>query len=186
MRLTLICGGPTAATRRAAFPLEEPLEDGAHARAARIALPRRAERIWTSPALSARQTAAAFGLNAAEHFALRDQEFGAWAGTSLAELQARAPRDLAAWLADPDATPHGGESVTDVVRRVAALMEGLLGERGHTLAVTHAAVIRAALLAVLGAPVSAFRCIDVEPFSIVELTGDGRRWHWRAPAGRDT
>jgi Histidine phosphatase superfamily (branch 1) len=65
-RLTLICDGATAATRVAAFPLDEPLEDRALSRAAVLGQAlRRADRALTSPALRARQTAAALSLDAA-------------------------------------------------------------------------------------------------------------------------
>jgi broad specificity phosphatase PhoE len=58
-RLTLTCDGATAATRVAAFPLDEPLEDRAPSRAAVLGQAlRRADRALTSPALRARQTAA--------------------------------------------------------------------------------------------------------------------------------
>ena len=45
---------------------------------------------------------------------------------------------------------------------------------------THAAVIRAAVLIVLDAPASAFWRIDVEPLSLTDLRFDGRRWALRA------
>jgi broad specificity phosphatase PhoE len=65
-RLTLTCDGATAATRVAAFPLDEPLEDRALSRAAVLGQAlRRADRALTSPALRARQTAAALSLDAA-------------------------------------------------------------------------------------------------------------------------
>jgi broad specificity phosphatase PhoE len=58
-RLTLICDGATAATRVAAFPRDEPLEDRALSRAAVLGHGlRRADRALTSLALRARQTAA--------------------------------------------------------------------------------------------------------------------------------
>ena len=87
---------------------------------------------------------------------------------------------LAAWLADPAAKPGGGESFTEVMDRVTGWLEGLRGQPGHTIAVTHAVVIRAAILAVIGAPAACFARIDVAPLSLTDLRGDGRRWMLRA------
>jgi broad specificity phosphatase PhoE len=49
------------------------------------------------------------------------------------------------------------------------------------IAVTHAAVIRAAVIGVLGAPPQSFWRIDVEPMSLVDLRSDKRRWALRVP-----
>ncbi|WP_225771091.1 histidine phosphatase family protein [Inquilinus sp. Marseille-Q2685] len=180
-RLTLICHGATAATRSGAFPADEPLEEGTLAQAARLKpMIRRADRAWASPALRARQTAAALGLDAAEAPALRDVDAGRWAGRRLQEVQAEEPEAVIAWLADPDAAPHGGETLSDLLRRAAAWVDARAGDGGHGIAVTHAAVIRAAILHGLGAPASSFWRIDVVPLGIVELSHDGRRWAWRA------
>ena len=80
-RLTLICHVATVATRAAAFPLDEPIEARGRELAAKAAahLPR-ADRVWTSPALRARQTAAALGLEAIAEPALRDCDHARWAG----------------------------------------------------------------------------------------------------------
>ncbi|MGO1078552.1 histidine phosphatase family protein [Inquilinus sp. CA228] len=179
--LTLICHGATAATRSGAFPVDEPLEERALARAAalRPAI-RRADRAWTSPALRARQTAAALGLDAMEEPALGDVDPGRWAGRRLQEIQAEEPDGVIAWLADPEAAPHGGEALSALLRRAAAWLDVRAGDGGHGIAVTHASVIRAAILHALGAPASSFWCIDIAPLSVVELSHDGRRWAWRA------
>ncbi|KAA3442056.1 hypothetical protein C7I87_32630 [Mesorhizobium sp. SARCC-RB16n] len=66
-------------------------------------------------------------------------------------MQAEDPQGICAWSSDPDAAPQGGESLADVARRTARLMERLVAERGHTIAVTYAAIIRAAVIQVLGA-----------------------------------
>ena len=51
---------------------------------------------------------------------------------------------------------------------------------GIGVAVTHAAVIRAAILAVMGASAACFARIDVTPLSLTDLRSDGRRWTLRA------
>lgn len=181
IRLTLICHGATAATRSGAFPADEPLEERALARTAALQpMIRRADRAWTSPALRARQTAAALGLDAAAEPALRDVDAGRWAGRRLQEIQAEEPESVIAWLADPDAAPHDGETLSALLGRAGAWLDARAGDGGPGIAVTHAAVIRAAILHVLAAPASSFWRIDVAPLSLVELSHDGRRWAWRA------
>ena len=110
VRLTMICNGATAATRKGAFPADEPLEPRslALAKAMRGTL-RRADRVWTAPALRARQTAEALALEASVEPLLADQDHGRWAGRSFEEVQAEQPEGIAAWLTDPNAAPHGGE-----------------------------------------------------------------------------
>lgn len=180
-RLTLICHGATAATRSGAFPADEPLEERALVRAATVKpMIRRADRAWTSPALRARQTAAAFGLDAVAEPALRDVDSGRWSGRRLEEIQAEEPDGVIAWLADPEAAPHGGEALAALLRRAASWLDERAGDSGHGIAVTHASVIRAAILHALEAPASSFRRIDIAPLSLAELSHDGRRWVWRA------
>ena len=176
-RLTMIASGATQATRKGRFPKDEAPEPSAFDRAGAIASSlRRADRVWTSPALVARRTAEALGLDATVEPLLAEQNFGRWAGESLEDVQTEDPEGMAAWLADPDAAPHGGESLAAVARRGAALMERLAGEGGHTIALTHAVPIRAAIVHVLGAPLSSVWKIDIEPLSLTEFRSDGRRW----------
>jgi broad specificity phosphatase PhoE len=170
MRLTLIAHGVTTATRAAAFPQDEPVEARALSSAAvsgqRL---RRADRAWTSPALRARQTAAALSLDAVVNPSLRDCDYGRWAGRMLTDVQIEEPAGVAAWLSDAEATPHGGESLSDLFRRVSAWMNECIREEGHTIAVT-------AILHVLHAPARSFWRIDIEPLSVTKLRGDGTRW----------
>jgi broad specificity phosphatase PhoE len=178
----LICHGATAATRASAFPLDEPLEDGAieQARAFSPAL-RRWDRTVTSPALGARQTADALSLNANVAPELRDCDYGHWGGRRLADVQAAHPDGVATWLSDLGAAPHGGEPLLALMRRVSDWMADRLLDEGHTVAVTHAAVIRAAVIGALDAPPEAFWRIDVGPLSVVDLRSDKRRWVLRVP-----
>jgi broad specificity phosphatase PhoE len=178
----LICHGTTAATRASAFPLDEPLEDGGAERA-RMLSPTlwRWDRALTSPALGARQTAEALSLNAGVHPAVRDCDYGHWRGRKLADIQAAHPAEVATWLSDPEAAPHGGESLLALMQRVSDWLADRLHDDGHTIAVTHAAVIRAAVIGVLRAPAQSFWRIDVAPMSVVDLRSDKRRWVLRIP-----
>ena len=186
-RLTLVCHAATAATRSAAFPSDEGIEPGAAELAAALAgrlrrADRASTRVWTSPALCARQTAAALNLDATAHSGLRDCGYGRWSGRKLADVQAEDPAGVAAWLADTAAAPHGGEARSALFARVAAWLRERVAENGHIVAVTHPAVIRAAIMGVVDAPADAFWRIDIEPLSVVELRSDGTRWNLRAAA----
>ncbi|MBP2443932.1 histidine phosphatase family protein [Rhizobium leguminosarum] len=178
-RLTWICHGATMASRKALFPLDEPLEDKTVEEAAGMVAPPRADRIAASPALRARQTALALRLDALTDPALRDCDHGRWAGRPIAAIEAEEPESLMAWMSDPETAPHGGESFVDLRTRVASWMDeqSLLG--GHVIAVSHAAVIRAAVAHVLRTPLSSFWLMDVEPLAIVRMTSNGRRWSLR-------
>lgn len=172
--MTLICHGATAATRVAAFPLDEPLEARAvqYATALRDAVPH-APRVLTSPALRARQTAEALGLHADIDTALRECDYGRWAGHRLKELQAAEPQAVALWLSDIGAAPHGGEAFSELIQRVSPwLDQAMAGDEG-VVAITHSTVIRAAIVYLLAAPLDSFWRIDVEPLSLIELSGRG-------------
>ncbi len=177
-RIVLVCHASTAALRASAFPADEPIDEAGAARAAGLAahLPR-GGRAWTSPALRARQTACALGLDAAIEPALRDCDYGRWSGRGLAEIEAEEPAVLAAWLAEPARAPHGGEDGSALLDRVAAWLDDRGREPGRAIAVTHAAVIRAAIIHVLRATPRSFGHIDVAPLSMTLLTC--RAGHWR-------
>lgn len=191
IRLMLLCHGATAATRAAAFPLDESLEPRALDATRGLRGHFAAARVVSSPALRARQTAEALGLVAEIEPALRDQEAGDWAGLTPDRVFAQDAEGLTAFIADPHASAPGGESAADLVSRVAAWLDGFNSGQtdpgpGAVLAITHAAVIRAAVIHVLGAPLESLRRIDVPPLSTTGLVSDGRRWLWRAARERGT
>jgi broad specificity phosphatase PhoE len=180
-RLILIRHAPSEATRRSAFPLDEPL-DARALEAARALRPRldRADVAWTGPAARARQTAGALGLDATVAPELDECDFGAWRGRTLAELDTEDPVAVAAWIEDPAAAPHGGESLLALLDRVGGWLEARSGDGARTVAVTHAGVIRAALVHALDAPVQAFWRFDIAPLSRTVLHAHEGRWTVRA------
>ncbi|MEF0943903.1 histidine phosphatase family protein [Rhizobium sp. BR 362] len=180
-RLSWICHGPTRANREGRFPDDEPLEAKALERIQLTSRLGTADRAWTSPALRARQTAAACGLDVKTEPSFRECDYGRWQGKTITELHETDPEALSQWMLDFDAAPHGGESLSAVLTRVGDWMKSHIDDGGHTVVVTHATVIRAAILHVLQAPPAAFWSIDIEPFSIAEMTSDGRRWQLRFP-----
>ncbi|MFM0433266.1 histidine phosphatase family protein [Paraburkholderia aspalathi] len=192
IRLLLISHASTAAMRAGRFPADDPLDarglaEAAAARA-RLSIPDDAA-VFVSPAVCARDTASALGLGAAASFdeGLADMNYGQWHGRRLADLAVEAPHDLAAWTHDPDAAAHGGESFSQLVKRVGqwldalngALSEGVIpGNMQNMVAVTHAPVIRAAIVHALGAPPAVFPRIEIAPLSMVELRRARRGWTW--------
>jgi broad specificity phosphatase PhoE len=179
-RLTLISHAATDTQRRAAFPLDEPLENREMAKVAALGWNApRAQRVLSGPERRVQQTAEALGLTAEVAVELRDCDYGAWRGYTLTEVEQRQPEEVFAWLADPDAAPHGGESILQLITRIG----GWLDEQralDHTIAVTHPAVIRGAIVHALQAPPSSFWRIDISPLSLTDLRWNGRVWTVRS------
>lgn len=101
---------------------------------------------------------------------LRPWDLGAWAGRDLSEL------DLAAWRADPGYDAHGGESLLALHDRVAGLLADWHDRDDRLVAVTHAAVVKAAVVHALHAPVQATWDVDVAPSSTTELHATPTGW----------
>ena len=180
-RLTLICHAATSAIRMAAFPLDEPAEPHGLAKAAGLAtVLGRVDAAWTSPALRARQTAAALQLDAQTDASLRDIDLGSWAGQRLSDIQAAEPDAVRAWTGEPNAAPHGGESVMDLLRRLSPWLVQRGQDERRAVAVTHASILRAAIVLAIDAPAMTFWRIDVAPLCRVELRGAGNRWTLRS------
>lgn len=137
--------------------------------------------VWAAPSARALATAEALGLRPGPAEALRDCDFGAWAGLPVEEVQRRAPEPFAAWLRNPESAPHGGESLAAVQVRVADWLDHLGGAR-HVLAVADALVVRAAAGHALGLGAAVHRRVDVRPAEAVRLSGEGARWRLVASA----
>ncbi|MBA0050741.1 histidine phosphatase family protein [Streptomyces sp. AJS327] len=134
-----------------------------------------AELRYCSPSVRCRETAEALGLAPLPQPALRDCDMGRWRGRTLAEVTAREPRGVDAWLADPRAAPHGGESLLDFIRRVGGWLE-TRPEPEWVVAVAEPGVVRAALCYALKAPPQSYWHIDAQPLSVVTLLGRAGEW----------
>ena len=148
------------------MPLDEPAD---HALPDLTAWRGRTGTVLTSPALRCRVEGAVV------EPLLGPWDLGRWAGLPLLELP-----ELAAWRTDPAYDGHGGESALALAARVAGLLDGLLAgldsRSGRIVAVTHAAVIRMAVLHALGAPVAAAWQLDIAPGSLTELHASPTGW----------
>lgn len=177
-RLLLLCHASTDAVRTSAFPGDEDLDARGKTDASALAgrLPP-ADRCWTSPERRARQTAEALELTAALEPALRDCDYGSWRGRAFDDVNAREPEAVAAWLSDPAAAPHGGESILGLMQRVAGWLVQEQKKHGQSIVVTHASIIRAAVVRAIDAGPQSFWRIDIAPLSVTRLSGTNDRWN---------
>ncbi|NEB85748.1 histidine phosphatase family protein, partial [Streptomyces anulatus] len=101
-------------------------------------------------------------------------------GRRLDDVAAAEPARMSAWLGDPSAAPHGGESLRDLVGRIGGWLDSLGGPDAPgtaVLAVAEAAVVRAAVVHGLRLPAEAFWRLDVAPLTLTELSGRSGRWN---------
>jgi broad specificity phosphatase PhoE len=185
--LILVSHAPTSALRTASFPGDEPLDPPV------LSLPEVSAEIETmgslryafiGPEQRAAQTAAALKIKVpfVVDLALRDCAYGRWTGRSLSDLQVDEPDAIASWITEPDAAPHGGESMLAILKRVATWMDERSQIGGRILVVSHPTVIRAAIIHAILAPPQTFWRINVEPLSLTDLRGNKGRWTLRSLA----
>jgi alpha-ribazole phosphatase len=121
-----------------------------------------------SPARRTRETARALGLDAAEHAAFREQDFGDWTGRRHNDLVAELGEAYRAfWKSPASNRPPGGESFVDQIARARAGLASL--PAGDTVLVVHSGTIRALLAIALDlAPDSALRFV-IDPLSLTRI-----------------
>jgi broad specificity phosphatase PhoE len=175
VRLTLVSHAMTDAMAAGRFPADEPLNDtGRRQAAAATSLGiNRGTRQLAGPEQRALQTAELVGLQAMVEPQLADLDYGRWRGEAPGSLRRE---ELEAWLTDPAQAPHGGESIVVLIHRVARWLDSLTDNTLRTVAVTHPAVIRAAILSALGAPPKSFWRIDIAPASRTVMRFRGHTW----------
>lgn len=183
----LLRHGQTAlsAERRFAGRGDIPLTDLGHQQAAATAaaLARRSgiDLVITSPLRrtleTARAVSAAAGLPMSVDDGLVETDFGSWEGMTFGEVMARWPDEIAAWMADPEVAPPGGESFAAVGVRVNAALDRILAESaGQTIViVSHVTPIKSIVCRALLAPTAAlFRFhLDVAALSEAAWFADG-------------
>lgn len=142
-----------------------------------------AELRYCSPTARSRATGQALGFAPMVQPALRDCDMGRWRGCTLADVTAREPAAVDAWLTDPRSAPHGGEPLLAFISRIGGWLDTRPACDGSIVAVAEPAVVRAALVYALRAPPSTYWNVDVCPLSTVTLTGLSRRWSLRLETG---
>jgi broad specificity phosphatase PhoE len=130
--------------------------------------------VLTGPLERARETAEAIGLCTGQPPQICDGldeiDFGMWAGMSFATL-AQDPRWTSWNTARGVSRAPGGETMLEAQTRIVAAMERLRNTYSDksVVLVSHADVIKAALLYHLGMPVDAYSRFDIEPASVSTL-----------------
>jgi broad specificity phosphatase PhoE len=175
-RLMLMRHARTDAVHRAAFPLDESLDAPGLEAAGELAGRLGRGDAFCGPSRRARETAAAAGLDVEVVAALDECDFGTWAGSTLAQVDAQDPEGARAWMTDPDARPHGGETLAEMLERVADWLDEQAQLRGRAIAVTHGGVVKAAVVHALAAPPVAFWRVNVAPLAATELHAHDGRW----------
>ncbi|CAB3769075.1 phosphoglycerate mutase [Burkholderia puraquae] len=176
--LRLIAHASTRAMRTGTFPDDDPLDALGLAEAGAL------RDQWTgiagslvlcSPARRAVQTADALGLQAKIDDALRDIDYRHWRGKRLHDLAHDFPDELGAWIGDPSASPHGGESFEAAMRRVGTWLNALQHGR-DVVAITHAPIVRAAVAHALRMDIKSATRIDVAPLSCTTFAASPHGW----------
>ena len=177
VRLTLVSHAMTDAMSAGRFPSDEALNALGHRQLDATPELGRVDVAICGAEQRCLQTAARLGLAAQTDSRIGDLDCGAWSGRGLDEL----PHDgLAAWMTDPTATPHGGESLAALFDRVGGWLGSVVDMGGRVVAVTHPAVVRAVILLALDAPPKSFWRIDIAPASRTLMHHRGGAWTLRS------
>ncbi len=177
VRLTLVSHAMTDAMSAGRFPTDEPLNALGHRQVAAVSQDLgHGDVMVCGPEKRVIQTAELLGLTPDVERILADLNVGRWRGDVLGGVESA---DLAVWLTDVTAAPHGGESIVELVTRVRGWLDSLTAVRSRVIAVTHPAVIRAAIVLTLDAPAKSFWRIDVSPASRTVLHYRGQAWTLR-------
>ncbi|MGM9464457.1 histidine phosphatase family protein [Streptomyces murinus] len=191
LRVTFVAAARSAPLLAERFDDDRPLDQAGWdevRRAADELVPLAAAELrYCSPTQRSRATGDALGYAPLAQLALRDCDMGRWRGLTLGEAMAREPAAVDAWLADPRATPHGGESLLAFISRAGGWLDTRPADDGaRIVAVAEPAVIRAALVYALKAPPATYWNLDIRPLSTTTLTGHRGRWNLRfeSPAVR--
>jgi len=126
--------------------------------------------------LRTRQTAEALGLSAEIQPILHECDYGRWAGRKFSEIVAVEQDAANSWLHDPTAAPHGGESILDLIRRVANWLANEKARDQRSIAITHSTIIRAMIVHAMDAPPQSFWRVDIGPLSVTRLSSSGGVW----------
>jgi broad specificity phosphatase PhoE len=149
---------------------DEPLDERGREDATRLQL-HRSVHMSIAPDASAREAAMLMGADGEVDPRLRAIDLGRWAGRRPDEVDAR---ELEQWFTDPDAVPHGGESITDFVGRLAKWLDDCRGD--HLAVVVAGGTAQGIVAAAIGAR---FFGLEVQPADSINLRRSAGSWHLR-------
>ncbi len=173
---------PRLQGRRSDVPLSEQGKQEAE-RAGRFLARLPLDAVFSSPLLRARQTAQAIAschrLDVQVIEPLVEVDVGKWEGMSWQQIEKTHPQQYAAFMSNAVENPYlGGETVADVLARVAPAMDQLaaanLGKR--IAVVAHNIVNRAFLASIMEIPLVSFRLIRQDNCGINLLRCRGGQW----------
>ncbi|MGZ8179296.1 histidine phosphatase family protein [Williamsia sp. SKLECPSW1] len=157
LRVTLVAAGRTGPNRALSFGGEGgPLDDRGRRDVAALGV--RVPLVHTGPERSVVETAALLAEAHVVDEALRSIDLGSWVGRRPDEI---APAELGSWFADPDATPHGGESVATFLERIERSLVALRAD--GPVVVAAKPVVAAAVTLHRGLGASGFLGVDIAP-----------------------
>jgi alpha-ribazole phosphatase len=176
--LILVRHGRTAANAAGLLQgrLDNPLDPVGDAQAMAIAAALGpVDRVITSPLQRARSTAEAIGGDVVVDDRWVELDYGLFDGKAQGDVTADVWEH---WRADPDYAPPGGESLTELDRRVAAALDELSHDAQHrdVVVVSHVSPIKAAIAWAVGNSVGvmSWRCrLDVASICRIAVTPRG-------------
>jgi broad specificity phosphatase PhoE len=132
---------------------------------------------WLSgPEPACQETAICLGGEAEPIPELRECDFGSWTGRTLVDVAFEEAGVLDTWLHDPHATPHGGESLAELINRVGRVLDDHPWPDGRSVVVVSPLVARAAAVHALGAPPEVIFHIDLAPLGRVLISRSDHIW----------
>jgi broad specificity phosphatase PhoE len=170
-RVLVVAHAPTSATRALVF--------GESGELLPVEIRRLSGRIahWASgPEEACQATAVRLGGTAEAIQDLRGCDFGTWAGRALIDVASEDPGGLDAWLRDPYAAPHGGETIAELITRVGRVLDDHEWPDGRSVVVVTALVARALLVHALGATPQVILHIDMAPLSRALISRSQQTW----------
>lgn len=170
-RLLLLAHGVTSGTRALLFGDRTELD-----REPEVRWPSRIAGLASGPEPACVATARASGLEPEVTVALAGLDAGRWSGRTLDQVAAEDPDGLRSWLTEPEAAPHGGESLAALIRRVGRYCDERDWPAGTNVAVVTPLVGRAGAVHGLGGRADLVFRIDLAPLGRVELSGSPSHW----------
>lgn len=121
---------------------------------------------------TAEAIAATTGLPIVADDDLMELDFGDWEGCTPDEVREKWPTELTQWTAmTGDPRPPGGESVSELTRRVRRARDRMVAAQpdGLVIAVTHVTPIKTLVQTAIGAPASSMMRMFLTPASMTEI-----------------